>query len=215
VKRFVQARVNGGSNYDSLSSFLKRKGWKVWVEPVILRRSRPPDTAPRTPSRQLGGSGHKGSLKPDIVCHHPKTNRVIVIDPTIVSDALSTEQLSSAACQKHDLYNCDQVRDWCAEKLGFKDGEELLRKKEFLVEGVPITWRGLIHWPAYEFLRQQIGMPIDLLSIIAVRTLTGSWSIWSTRTNDCTQAAQSRTRAPRHPQQRGRPNGGARRTGAR
>ena len=193
---------------ETISSFLKRKGWKVWKEPVILRKTRPPDTAPRTPSRQIGGTGHKGSLKPDIVCHHPTTNRVFVIDPTIVSDALSTEQLSRAACDKHELYNCDQVRDWCAEKLGLKDGEELLRKKEFQVHGVPISWRGLIHSQAYDFLRKQLGMPIDLLSIVAVRTLTGSWSIWNTRANNCTQAAQSRTRAPRHPKQRGKSVGG-------
>ena len=109
-----------------------------------------------------------------------------MIDPTIVSDGLSSEELSRVTCGKHELYCVDQVRSWCAGKLGFSSLEEFDKSVVFEVHGIPITWRGLIHWPAYEFLRKQIRMPADLLSLVAVRTLTSSWGIWKHRTIECT-----------------------------
>ena len=162
----------------TIRNFLNERGWEVWNEPVIPARKEPPDPTQAPPVRHPGrGAGTKGSLKPDIVCYDPRTSRVFVIDPTIVSDGLTTEELSQAACDKHNLYAGEQVRSWCAERLGMSR-EEFGRKIEFLAVGVPISWRGLIHWTSYEFLHKQLRMPANLLSLVAIRTLTSSWGMW-------------------------------------
>ena len=143
MKRFVQARVNGGSNYDYGST--------------------------------------KGYLKPDLVCVHRESRSGVVLDPTIVADNATHKDLEAREWGKQELYGNEQVKRFCANLVGCDP--ELIK---FRVIGVPITWRGLIYACSAAHLTSELRLSRDLVQLICVRALVGSWRAWHSNYNQRT-----------------------------
>ena len=83
MKRFIQARVNGGSNYDSLEKILRKKGYKTLVEHVF----------------RVADGAHR---VPDLLVWDENGGRAVIIDVTVVSDM--KEPLDEAHREKVAFY---------------------------------------------------------------------------------------------------------------
>lgn len=154
-----------------IAQALRRRGWEVVEEPLVPPTDRPPPAAPAGPSQRHGST--KGYLKPDLVCVHRESRRAVILDPTIVADNATHMDLEAREYGKQELYGNERVKRFCANLVCCDP--ELLR---FRVIGVPITWRGLIYSCSAVHLKSELRLSNDLLQLICIRALVGSWRTW-------------------------------------
>ena len=137
---------------DLLAKAAGRKGWSVAKEPIIR-----------------AGATLKGALKPDLVLY--KGSRVVIVDPTVVSDQADLRKEAEA---KVELYDVPRVKQYCAEVLVGKPVADIA----FVIEGLPLTWRGIVDRASWRRIAINLGLNTHTLSLLVLRCLVASWKTW-------------------------------------
>ncbi len=141
----------------SMSRFFSRN-WHVQVEPHL---------------REVDRFG----VKPDLVLTDSDTGRLVILDPSVVSDG---HPLCVSAAEKARLYDRPDVH-----QAAWKHSKNEGNIKSVLALGLILSWRGAWLPDSYDALvRLRVGH--RLLMYWTVKSLVSTWSLW--------HASENRTR---------------------
>ena len=130
---------------------MRKRGWKVEVEPRIKR-----------------GSTY---VKPDLVCYKP--GKVVVADPTVVADCSNWENEWQ---EKRRRYDQQDVKDYAIRRMDEMYGPQ--EPPTFDVGAITINWRGAWSDKSYKFARTQLKVSNDKLSLWTIDMLVDNWHTW-------------------------------------
>ena len=134
-----------------LNSKLKSLGYRTYVEPRLDHRS--------------------SWLQPDLIAVKPNSRQLLVIDPTIVSDAFPLEVSYQNKIQKYT--HTSLIPHICAKLKVVNDG-----KNELLVVPAVLSWRGCWDDKSIKALKS-IGVGAWTLELITFRVLVSSRAIYT------------------------------------
>ena len=116
--------------------------------------------------------------KPDLIAIDRESRRIVVLDPSIVSDTREPV-LQSAYNTKVDRYSIPEVRahaNTIAQEAGVENVIE--QPMTFEVHGLIATWRAGWYVGSYQVLRRTLGLSGNAVQILSISILENGWKVW-------------------------------------